>query len=217
MSDEDLDFENPLDKISFGFHPENGAKLKQSTVLPPPPKMAKLEKVVKNPLIPGLNKIEDNAKKSFVIPNKPLAQASSIPILPKPQIIPLPKNLNIPQTHNNGMPQQYLIVRPLNPGNPNQAKTLAIPMGGQFKMGVKSEGSNAQITNKTPIVVNSDTKKINNQVKMLNIPKIPAQITMSSPPPLVSASSGATTTTSTNNNEQSPCSSPGSNNVSPCK
>lgn len=235
MSDEDLDFENPLDMISFGFHTENGTRPKQAvTVLPP--KMPKLDKKIKNPL-PALNKIDNHIKPTTVIPNQKLIAQSSLggqqnlrPILPKQQIIPIPQNMTLPQTMNNGAPQQYLIVRPLTPGNPNNAKTLAIPMGGQFRIGGKPElTSNAQVLRPPANPETKPSSSVNNQVKMVSYPKIPAQITMTNSTPsvespLVSTASNDIPESSSSLNGQthinaSPCSSPGSATSlrSPCK
>lgn len=238
MSDEDLDFENPLDKISFGFQSENGAKPEQTVTLPP--NMMKPEKNLKSPM-PILNKINNHIKQSEIPNLKVLAQPSISgpslrPILPKQQIIPIPQTMNLPHTMNNGAPQQYLIVRPLNPANPKQAKTIAIPMGGQFRMGAKQEmnqvtTNNAQIL-RTPSNPECKPDPAKGHVKMVNLQKIPAQITMTNntvfgeslPPPLVSTSSHPISACGTNVNGQihvnaSPCPSPGSATSarSPCK
>uniref|UniRef100_A0A336K7N4 Acrosin n=1 Tax=Culicoides sonorensis TaxID=179676 RepID=A0A336K7N4_CULSO len=235
LSDEDLDFENPLDKISFGFHSENGIKSKSVTatnnVLPP--KMPKLEKKIKCPVD------IDNHIKPTIIPNQKQnlaqipAQIGPRPIVPKQQIIPIPTNLNLPRNMSNGAPQQYLIVRPLNPSNPGQTKTLAIPMGGQFKIG-SGKPEIAQTTLNDPGKTISSPKKsvmASNHIKMLNIPKISAQTTTSNvnttltsgipmftqplPPPLVASgtnlpNSGPTGVNGRQNANSSPCSSPGS-------
>lgn len=243
MSDEDLDFENPLDKISFGFHTENGTthKPKQAVV---PAKIQKVDKKIKSP-IPALNKIDNHIKPTLIPNQKTIAQASSSvsgqplrPILPKQQIIPIPQNMNLPQTMNNGAPQQYLIVRPLTPGNPNQTKTLAIPMGGQFRFGGKSEFTQGVTSHALTTPTNAESKPasvVNNQVKMVSLPKIPAQITITNstttvektPPPLVSTTISNTIPVAGSNTfnggqtnvNASPCPSPGSatSSKSPCK
>lgn len=227
MTDEDLDFENPLDKISFGFQSDSGVRSKQG-VTPFAPKMMKLEKKIRSPM-PTLNKIDNHIKSVDVPTHKTLAQASiSGPQRPlqskQQQIIPVPQTMNLPHTMHNGAPQQYLIVRPLTPGNAgNKAKTIAIPMGGQFRMGYKppetTTSTNAQVLRPTTL---PESNTVLNHVKIL--PKLSSPLKIANctsiadscePPPLVSTSSHPISVAGTNVNGQthanvSPCPSPGS-------
>ncbi|XP_063710106.1 uncharacterized protein LOC134838493 [Culicoides brevitarsis] len=216
MSDDELDFENPLDKISFGFQNasststsmENGRK-------DPLPKMPKLEKgASSSQKMPILSKMEQNHIK---IPNVGANAVRPSLLTPSHQqqqrIIPLSQNVKLPNS-GAGAPQQFLIVRPLTPGN---GKTLAIPMGGEFKFG----NAPKKAENKSEASPSSSS-----QVKIVGLPKMPAQLMMPNiqagsnvdikppPPPLVCTN--ATKAKSDVNGQvsvSSPCSSPNSSNA----